>query len=676
MKAAHVLEAQARPRPNSRVGFRGDIQGLRTIAVAAVVIYHAHASLIPGGYVGVDVFFVISGFLITNHVLKEVAADRFRFRDFYARRVRRLVPAALVVIVATLAASLLLISPLRAVSISRDGAASALYVPNIWFSFTGTDYLSDSEPSPFQQFWSLGVEEQFYLLWPLVLFLTWRLSRRSLRAVGTALAVIGLASLILCVVATPQYETWSFFNLPTRAWEFAIGSGLAIAAARGMFDLVPGPVRVLASWLGLGGLFGTMLTYNHDVTYPGAAAIMPVVATAMIIACSRDSDRFSPASILGSPPALWIGDRSYSLYLWHWPVLIIPVAAFGEQPWWFTVAMVALSVLLADVTYRLVENPARRSRMLQAIRPGRFLIASLVIAALIAAGSIAAGSALSRMPIASVHAAPSLAAVSGPELTPFVPSNGAPALQSAARDYPEASEAGCSPGRYSSEVIVCEYGNPDSEQTYALYGDSHAAQWFPVLSHIADSEDARLLVVMKASCTAIDIDQYRDGTVDTFCLDWRDDARERLVDEQVDHVFVANLHRQVGADGEILDDDTLAAATGRTVELLAPMQVTVIADTPWFEDSPVNCAAAHIDDLAACIVPTDSVVDAARVDAERNAVISSGGSYVDPTEVYCGEACGPYIGDTVVFRDRHHLTATFAAGRAEEFAAVLLGRPD
>lgn len=655
-------------------GFRSDVQGLRTVAVAAVVIFHASPALLPGGFVGVDVFFVISGYLITSHLIRQLSKRQFSFADFYARRVRRLVPAALLVALTTLIASYLLLSPLTVTSVSRDAAATALYVPNIWFSYTGVDYLSDHSPSPFQQYWSLGVEEQFYLLWPLLLALAWKFGRHSFKVLAATLVVLLICSFTLSIVLTPDYETWSFFNLPMRAWQFAAGGAVGLLHLTGVPGGPSAQRWMLPSlaWTGVLGVVLCCVFLTQDIAYPGWIAAVPTAATALVLFSSAPGDRIGPSVVLGLSPAQWIGDRSYSIYLWHWPMLSIPAAMLGAVPWWLTSLLLVGTVGLAHLTYLYIENPIRNARPLKRMRNSRFLVLSATVVAIVAVCAIASGAALGKRSLTSEQPASPVNELNNIELTSFVPSNGTPRLQDASRDLPQASEDDCSPGRYSSAVIVCEYGDADASTTYALFGDSHAAQWFPVAEQIASRDSARLLVVIKSSCQSIGLPPYKDGAIDEFCADWQSSALDRLRDEGTDHVFVANFHRQSDENGDLVGSAAWADATARTVKELKPATVTIIADTPYFAESPVDCSIANIDDLSPCTVPKGNVVDEERVTIERTATETAGGTYADLSSAYCTDRCAPYIGDTLVYRDSHHLTATFTEKHAEALGQLLL----
>ena len=315
--------------------FRKDIEGLRAVAILAVVLYHAHVGAVPGGYVGVDVFFVISGYLITDHLWREVHDSHgLSFRGFYARRIRRLLPASFLVLAVTAVASAAILPPLTARAVLKDGVACALYVGNYRFALLQTNYLTASAaPSPFQNYWSLGVEEQFYLVWPAVLLLAslaWSRRRhvRPSRASATiALGVIAVTSCAFSIWLTHASEPWAFFSLGTRAWELAVGGLIALGAPA--IGRMRG--RPLLGWVGLGLVVWSIVTYTSSTPFPGTAALVPVLGTAAIIAAgSGPAPLHGPVQILRRPPMLVIGRVSYSWYLWHWPMLILVPAALGH----------------------------------------------------------------------------------------------------------------------------------------------------------------------------------------------------------------------------------------------------------------------------------------------------------------------------------------------------------
>src|SRR5829696_1207676 len=299
--------------------FRADVEGLRAVAVLAVVVYHAGLSQVGGGFVGVDVFYVLSGFLITGLLWEELQTTaRLRLGAFYGRRARRLLPAAVLVLMVTLVASWVWLSPLQARGAARDAAAAALYVANYRFALQRTDYLADASPSPLQHYWSLGVEEQFYLLWPVLLLAVFLAGRRlrvrsPARAAAVVLALAGAGSFALSLRLTAVSQPWAFFSLPTRAWELAAGGLVALAAPR--LRRLPGVAAATVGWLGLEAIAWSITRFSAATPFPGAAALFPVGGTAAVLAAGCAAPRLGPGRVLGWRPLQAAGKLSYSWYL-------------------------------------------------------------------------------------------------------------------------------------------------------------------------------------------------------------------------------------------------------------------------------------------------------------------------------------------------------------------------
>ncbi len=341
--------------------FRPDIEGLRAIAVLAVLLFHMQVPGFGGGYTGVDIFNVISGFLITGLLVRELGATgRVDLPTFYFRRARRLLPAALTVIVVTLIASAFILSPIRFPSVAGDGAASAFYVANIRFAVEGTDYLaSAADPSPYQHFWSLGVEEQFYLVWPLLVWAAARLVGVS--RVGWVLGAVVVASFACSYVLTDVSAPWAFFSLPTRAWQLGAGGLVAIGIAR----WVPRRALPAVGITGLALVVAGVTLLNESVPYPGTAALIPTLGTMMLIVATSDAAG-RLARVLGSWLPRSIGGISYSVYLWHWPLLILVPIALSDDSLALRLVLGAASIGCAIVSTKVIEAPFRFGRIARA----------------------------------------------------------------------------------------------------------------------------------------------------------------------------------------------------------------------------------------------------------------------------------------------------------------------
>lgn len=365
---------------DTHTGFRPDIEGLRAVAVLVVILYHSGLTL-TGGFIGVDVFLVVSGFLITSLLLREADTGRISLSGFWARRARRLLAASTLVAVVTLLAGYLLLEPARLAGLASDAIAAGTFSSNIRFAAANSDYLSGlALPSPLLHFWSLALEEQFYLLWPFLVAMALRF--RAFRGVLLGLVLLlGGGSLLLSALLTKDSPAFAYYLLPTRAWELLLGAALALLPA-----LATRVSRTLRSLLGVLGAVAVVFAatrFNHETVFPGVAALVPVLGTGAILFAGPDS---LTGRTLAWRPLQWIGSRSYSVYLWHWPVFVIFESRFGALTPLSAVLLVGLSVALADLTFRFVEDPVRRSRTL-AQRPSR----SLVFGGSLAAFSITGG---------------------------------------------------------------------------------------------------------------------------------------------------------------------------------------------------------------------------------------------------------------------------------------------
>jgi peptidoglycan/LPS O-acetylase OafA/YrhL len=376
-------------------GFRPDIEGLRAIAVIAVIVYHSRLLGVHGGFIGVDVFFVVSGFLITRLIIGELAkTGRLSLTSFWARRARRLLAASALIVAFTALGAHLVLPPLTQRSVVTDVVAAATFSSNFLFagrlgSYFGAQ-LAQSTPSPLLHFWSLAVEEQFYLCWPPLLVLLTRRPRQYRRLVLATIALVGALGFVLAAWMTPRAPSWAFFLLPTRMGELLAGGLLAVVGSQ--VRRIPDGVRAAVAWIGLAVIVTACVRFEEAMPWPGTAVIVPVLGTmAVIVGGSVTRIRWSASRALGAGGLQWVGRHSYALYLWHWPVLVLADARWGPLNSIQRLVAVALAVALSALSLRFVEDPVRHTRALVAV-PAR----SLALGAAMVLAMLLSGWALSR----------------------------------------------------------------------------------------------------------------------------------------------------------------------------------------------------------------------------------------------------------------------------------------
>jgi peptidoglycan/LPS O-acetylase OafA/YrhL len=686
--------------PAPKRGFRPDVQGLRAVAVVAVVAYHAGFPGLRGGFVGVDVFFVISGFLITGLLVSDVErTGRVSFREFYARRARRILPAAILALLVTLLVSYVVLPPLQVPGAARDAIAAALFVANFRFAAQSTDYLgAHSAPTPYQHYWSLSVEEQFYLFWPALLHGAAALGRQRARAVMTAVvAAVAAGSLIACVWLTHTSEPTAFYLLPTRAWELALGGMIALAASP--LVKLPRAVAALLGWAGLAAIVWAVLRYGASTPFPGTAAAVPVLGAAAIIAggaASGGSARRGVTGLLGTRPMQSLGRVSYSWYLWHWPALVLGAVLLGHS---FVVrmAMVALSLGLAHLTQRLVEDPIRHAKRL--VRAPRASITAGIALSTVAA--VIGVFAIQTAPHPTGHAA-AVATPRLPGVTPStgthapaakappsrfsavdaleqplqrvltaaanihgVPSNLTPSLSNVRADKQRPFLDGCDLSFTSSTSPPCVYGDTAATRTIVAFGDSHAAQWFPALDDYADTKHWRFVDLTKATCPPVLIPIYSPalGREFTECEQWRTQSIARIRAEHPALVIVdAARHYGPEYNFKVFSAQWLSGLA-QTVRDLRATGARVLVFGPVAKpggDVP-DCLSIHLDDAQACAAPRGAAVNYLGSRAEQAAVEGAGGYYVPTAPWVCSqESCPVIAGNLLMYRDDNHLTDTYA----------------
>jgi peptidoglycan/LPS O-acetylase OafA/YrhL len=648
--------------------FRWDIEGLRGLAVAGVVLFHARVPGFRGGYVGVDVFFVISGYLITRLLLRDLERGRgISFARFYARRVRRLLPSATVVIIGVLVASSVILAPLTVRRVTSDGVASTSFFANLRFATQATNYFAArTGPSPFLHFWSLSLEEQFYLVWPTLLLVA--SGRRALnrRRVTGALALLFVVSLLASILLTHRSQPWAFYSLPSRAWEFTIGGALALWVT----GPLPAMVGRTATWLGLGLIVISTALFSPTTPFPGWIAVVPVLGTAAIIAGGTAAR--SPAGlVLSVGPLPWLGRRSYVLYLWHFPLLVLIPELVGHGLSLSERLLICVgAVLLAEVTHRLVEEPVRSSRWLIE-RPRRGLVAGAGLVAVTAVVSTVVlitapslqGTGAAATAVAPISAADVQQALTASLETRAVPRNLAPALGDVLGDVPRDITDGCNDGFPDTALPGprCTYGDRGSPTRVVLLGDSHAGQWFPALEAISRRHHWALIPMTKSSCPAPTVSFFEPifGRAYDECDVFRRNALARIRQLKPDLVVFASS-RGYGAAAQPAVWERGYVATITAIRGAAK-SVVVIGDSPFWPSDPPSCVSAHLQDVRPCNRPRASAVDDAHTQAEARAARATGARFVDPTPWYCTRAgCPMVVGNLLVYRDTNHFTTPFA----------------
>jgi peptidoglycan/LPS O-acetylase OafA/YrhL len=640
-----------RQHRTERSGFRSDIEGLRAVAILLIVGYHAGIPGFSGGFIGVDVFFVISGYLITRLLLRDsTAAGAVPFSDFWARRIRRLVPGLALMVAVTLLVSLAIVNPFDMLVTAKQGGAAALYVSNILFAQETQNYFgSNPNKSPFLHTWSLGVEEQFYLVWP---FLVWGLlllfrRRQALtrHAALVLLAGVFVASFALNVVWTNQGSAWAFFSLPTRAWEFAAGGFLgSLAIRRSVNTFIPKAMGLL----GLGLLVGANELFNSNTTFPGVNALVPVAGTALVILAGTGTGELK-ASLL--PRALsvrwmqWTGRLSYSWYLWHWPFIVLTVLALNSDSVPIRSCAALASLGAAYLAFRYVERPIRFAKPITQSAYWTFAVGLAITVIVLGIAGATWLYSSERTPTSF-----------NSELA-------------AAGTYVPQCHFQAAPGG----AQYCFGGDLNAETTVALAGDSHAGSWFNLFSHIANRQRVRVVLLDNPGCPFIPIDVHRlpNGPFDTAqCVAVRNSGSDLLLSLKPKAIVLTQNSAQYlglieNSKGNV-PSQTEQVALWRNAfqsfirdETKTGVRVGAILDNPTLPQSPAECVS-ETGSIAEC-EPSRSVAlgpDRLLGNAELNVLDHHNNvPYVSPDSVLCtASGCPIVLNGKLLYFDSNHLT--------------------
>jgi len=607
------------------------IQGLRAVAAILVTVFHAR--LVPGGFIGVDIFYVISGYLITGLILREIEkTGTLDLRSFYQRRIKRLLPTSVFVLFVTAIFAWILFPPITRDALGRDLFAAAAYISNYLFAWWQNDYQNlNATPSPFIHYWSLAVEEQFYIVWPLfILFL----ARYGKKIVFAGIAITTLLSLLFSIYLTQVAPIWAFYSLPTRAWELGFGALLLFLPE------TKKKIRILP-WLGFFGITLSSFNFNENTAFPGKNALVPVLATVFLMA----SIKYWPPlfnDLANSRLSQWLGAISYPLYLWHWPALVLPSSAMGRPLRFYERFLcILLTIVLAHYTSKYIEEPLRHKNFApRTIYKG---------AAITTAASLVAGVLIS-------FTSSSIITTKGEVSYQF------DLVQ--VMEKPDVYGDGCHVNYGETKSGYCTYGDKESSNTIVLYGDSHAAQWFPVLEKMAKERGFKLVSLTKSACPAVDAKRPDQGAFKmVHCTKWRENSIKRIAEIQPLAVITSSFQYFTPANSSISraqwwndgQRKLLKGLRGSTNNLI------YISDTPRpLRDIP-NCLASR--DSKVC----DST--------ERSKVsVIPGFDVINPNPWLCSSYCPAIVEGTVAYRDASHISVDMALKLLPKLEAALIAK--
>lgn len=603
------------------------IQGLRALAALLVTIYHA--KMMPGGFIGVDIFYVISGYLITGLILREIEkTGRLDLNAFYQRRIKRLLPTSVFVLFVTAVISFFVLPAITRDALGRDLFAAAAYISNYLFAWWENDYQNlNATPSPFIHYWSLAVEEQFYLVWPIfILFL----SRFGRRAILNGVAIVTGLSLLLSIYLTQVAPIWAFYSLPTRAWELGIGALLLFI-----------PEKYLRNryfpWLGVIGIVYAAINFNESTAFPGSIALVPVLATALLIGTIPIWPRFFN-DLSNNPLSQWLGAISYPLYLWHWPALVLPSSALG-RPLRIRESFlcILLTIVLAHFTSKYIEQPLRH-RSFSAKKIYGFFTTTTVVSLLVALGISSSAS--------------SIISVKGTSYTFDLKQ---------VMERPLVYEDDCHVN-YGEELSGdCTYGVIDSDKKIVLYGDSHAAQWFPALQRLAVEKGYELISLTKSACASVDVPRPDQGAFkNADCEKWRENSIKRIQKLKPDAVIISSFQHFTPPSSYPSREQWWNEGQRQLLSDLrgSSNNLIYISDTPQpLRDIPSCLAASNVKNCNTTKKTPNVIID--------------GFKQIDPTPWLCARTCPAIKDGYVVYRDGSHISVEAALALSEQLGNAL-----
>ncbi|MFC4395224.1 acyltransferase family protein [Arthrobacter sedimenti] len=692
--------------------FRPDVQGLRAVAVLAVITDHLLGYPV-GGFVGVDIFFVISGFLITGLLLREQETKgRISFANFYRRRVRRIMPVAVIVLAATVGASWAVYSVGRSQSITIDGLWALVFGANWHLAWIGTDYMdATASPSPLQHFWSLAVEEQFYIVWPWLILAVAALGSRlgwmtamTRRVLGSSMVAVVAASFVFAMWETASAPTVAYFSTFSRAWELGIGAVFALWAP--LLMKMPAWLRPLIAYAGLAGIAWSVFYIAPESAFPAPWAGLPVLATALVIGAGTGGQQ-KYLGPLTNPVAQYIGNISYSLYLWHFPVIVLARVFFAKVDWVYLATATVMMAVLSIASYHFVEDPIRKSTWLEPGRQGnktksktafpvKAQIAGLCVLALAAAGtsvlalsknrsgeaelqtlayanpsspaSASAKEALSATDALAAHIGTATRAPEWPDLHPSVDELGRTTLA------PEWSQDGCLGLEQKAlpdpqaNAQRCIYGAPDAPKTAVILGDSVAISYAPGIRAALEPKGYKILIYTMQQCPAANVAVLKlDKSPHPQCAAFRQWSWGKIAELKPDLLFLTSSQSPTlasGADGPAFLSEW-GTGYGETFKALSgAAKRTVVLDPPPGGVSLKDCATRISKPKDCKTNVTNNYKNLQSVG--RNKLREFGNDtmqFIDTKNWFCTQSdeCPSFVGQTPVYADGLHLTSAYSA---------------
>ena len=660
---------------------RPEIQALRALGVGAVTLYHLWPNRLTGGFVGVDVFLAVSGFLITAHLLRERADTGWiNLPAFWARRAKRLLPASLLVLTLAAAATYAIVPRQLWKQFFSEFAASALYGQNWLLAHNAVDYLaSDNNPSPVQHYWSLSVEEQFYVILPLLMVLAILVLRRrhQLAAISVVVVAIVVGSFSYSVVETTSNPAAAYFITPTRIWEFGVGALLALVAPEPS-TRVPRAVRATASWVGFAMILFAAITFTGKTPFPGSAAAVPVLGAAVVMWAGPVGGIGGSQRLAGLRPVQFLGDISYSIYLWHWPfIVLIPFVTGHHLDRSDKAVIIGATLGLAWATKRFVEDPIRFSPALLGGRRPRTVFAFTAAAMALVVAVCATGyttvqrqEQVAEQKVAAVLATPP-------------PCFGAAALANATTctaakqpnvlvpdptvvndDKPVGSE--CWSEKGDPQLHRCTMGPAKAKTTILVVGDSHANQYRVAFAKIADEKKWRIDMVGMSGCYWTTSLQVYPAKVQGDCQQWKANLTAYL-DSAPAYDAIVTSYNAGSAVVTQPGENTQTAMVNGLVAAWKPLaargtKIIAIKDSPNPKAGITDCVAKYPETADQhCSVSRKTAFSA--FDAQPRAVAKvKNAQLIDLTNLFCtADTCAPVVGGVVLYRDQGHLTDTYVS---------------